>query len=175
MHKKIDAAEIMKDIKRGLGDVPIMEKYDLAPAEYMKILDKLRTLRGGEGKEAARRLSSADWTTIGFEARRTRRCYLILSVFAYDRTRPEIRGQVQDLTENGFQLNGAPFKPKEIREFIFQSDVTEGYLTPFSLKAQCKWTSPDGSVSGFEIIKISGPDMQELENLIDLMAICDVQ
>jgi hypothetical protein len=175
MKKKIDAVEIMQDIKSGLGDVPVMEKYDLAPSEYIRILEKLQTLKGGEGQEAARRLSSADWNTIGFEARRTRRCYLVLSVLAYDSREPETRGLVQDLTEKGFQITGPGFQPKEIREFVFQSEASLGYWVPFVVKAQCKWTSTEPTVSGFEIVKISPKDLEELKKLIDLMAICDIQ
>ncbi|MBI5248943.1 MAG: hypothetical protein HY912_05560 [Desulfomonile tiedjei] len=179
MKKKIDAAEIMKDIKRGLGDVPIMEKYELAPTEYMSILEKLRSLKGLEGQEVARRLLKGDWSTVGFDARRTRRCYLILSVLARDLTDTEIRGQVQDLTERGFQLAGVAARAGVTREFILQSETTDGYLMPFVLKAQCRWSGTDsvtGSpVSGFEIIQISMHDMEELQKLIDLMTICDRQ
>ncbi len=178
MNKKIDATEITKDIKRGLGDIPIMEKYELSPAEYMKILEKLQALKGTEGREASIRLSSGDWSTIDFEPRRTRRCYLVLSVFARDAKNPEIRGQVQDLTEKGFQIKGVAAKSGETREFIFQSGATRGHLIPFLVKAQCKWTKSDATpspVSGFEILNISNSDEEELRKLIDLMAICDPQ
>lgn len=179
MKKKMDAPEIIRDIKKGLGDVPIMEKYELSPAEYMRILEKLRDLKAVEGHEVARRLTSGDRTTIGFEARRTRRCYLFFPVTACDVSRPEITGQVQDLAEKGFQVADMAARSGEIIEFTVRSDAPDHYLQPFSLAAKCRWSRRDPStgmpVSGFEIVKISRSDMEELQKLIEFMTICDVQ
>ena len=43
--KKLFVEDIIKDINAGLGDIPIMEKYDISSGQLMDILERLNNVR----------------------------------------------------------------------------------------------------------------------------------
>lgn len=177
MKKQIDVALVISDINSGLGDVPIMEKHGLSPTEYVGILERLRTVQAIRNQDAARRLSSVSRSAGGLQERRAPRCYLVLSIRAFDVNQSDLCGQVEDLTEKGFKILGINAKPGERREFTIAVEKVEDYVVPFSFQAICRWVGTDSetkaAVSGFQITEIARRDLEQLRKLIDLAAICD--
>lgn len=175
---RIRLGDIVRDIQSGLGDVPIMEKYGIRPADYIDILQRLKGVRAvderylegriGHGEEAA----DADR-----ESRRLPRCYLVAEVRVVDLLDRNVRGEVLDLTEQGCKVRGIECQVGEKRRFRVEAEGYPGDALDCSFAALCrwgKWEQDEGSyVAGFEITDLSAKDRKNLQGVIRLLTIAD--
>ena len=175
--KRINVADIMRDIRRGLGDVPIMEKYDIAPSEYMNILERLNKSQQLRGSNLEARMIKLRTGLEKEDTREAPRCYLVVMVRVADSTNPARKGVVLDLSENGCQVAGIQCHVGEIKKFRIQIEGVEGQSVQCRFTAECRWEKKnpaDGSaLAGFEIKNISQIDREHLHNIIELIALCD--
>lgn len=160
---------ILDDIQAGMGDVPIMEKYQLSPADLMAILLELGHPGTEEsvGVEQKVRVFQDDAT--GSEMRVLPRNYLTLSLTIYDAVDHTIAGVINDITENGLQIEGIPASVGELRSFMIPCDMFPGD-PPIEFDAECRWIgrleANNQSVAGFEITMISDEAAEQLLKLI---------
>jgi len=135
-NKRIKLGDIVKDIKSGLGDVPVMEKYDLRPADYLKILEKLRKAQTVPESDLDSRIN--EWKTKGGkkdDLRETPRCYLVVTVRVSDARDHNVQGQLLDLSEKGCRLAGVPCTVGQTRKLRLEVEVSEGQFLG------CKFTA----------------------------------
>lgn len=98
---KLYAKSILRDIQQGLGDVPIMEKYQITPSEYMSVLEQFKHI----GIARKRRALVAQSVSHDLpHMRALPRCYIFREVCVFDAKAPGKEGKVNDMTENGVQL-----------------------------------------------------------------------
>lgn len=176
--KRIKLGDIVKDIKLGLGDVPVMEKYDLRPADYLKILEKLRKAQTVPEAELDDRIS--EWKSREGkkdDLREGPRCYLIVTVKVSDAKDHNIQGQLLDLSEKGCRLAGVPCAVGQTRKLRLEVEVSEGQFLGCKFTAQCRWEKKDDTdgscLTGFEITHILPSDAENLQQISKLLAICD--
>jgi hypothetical protein len=183
--KKAKLAAIIKDLKRGLGDVPIMEKYGIRPGEYQEILEILSQNGTLNAEDLACRITQPetppeDLIEVELEPenedpRQDRRCYLITHVRVIDAEHRGVQGQLLDLSKFGCQVAGIPCLVGESRELQVEAEVSDGECIRSRFTAECRWEKQEhgSSIAGFEITRISTEDNETLELISQLMAICD--
>lgn len=168
---------IIHDIRSGLGDIPIMEKYQISPAEFMEILTKLQEVDAVQSEEIERLVTNLRKQSDVSEMRSTPRNYLVFTTSVYDAHDASISGVINDISESGLQVEGISVEVDESRSFVIRSDVfTVG--APITFDAECKWFRPSGPegrhVAGFEITMISDSSLEQLRKLIQQLSLGDL-
>ena len=160
---------ILADIRAGMGDVPIMEKYRLSPADLMAILLEFGHLRTGESVGEEQKMRTLRKDVSDTEMRVLPRNYLTLSLSVHDAADHSISGVINDITENGLQIEGIPANVGEIRSFVISCDMFPGD-PPIVFDAECRWIGQLEAnkqfVAGFEITMISDEAAEQLLKLI---------
>lgn len=168
--------KIVADLESGLGDVPIMEKYHLSPAELMMIIQKLSDNDAVKPAAVKSRLEALKRTAAPSEMRSVPRNYLVFSIPIHDSEDPSIAGLVNDISENGLQVEGIETQEHEVRSFVIDSDQFSA-TSPVSFDAECRWVRKDETnghfIAGFEITAISEGSLKNLGRLIKQLTIGD--
>ncbi len=174
--RALPVERIMDEIREGMGDIPIMEKYGLSPEEYVEVVEKLKGLR--------MRLPSSDFVRPpGPEVRRkpvqrraVPRGYMLFNSSVYDAHRPGVKGTLLDISERGVQITGIKTKVGDVRTLV----IGRERYTPdseLSFGAVCRWfreTDETGEcVAGFEIARMSADARRRLRKLLQELAFCE--
>lgn len=173
---KIDLEELSQDVRSGLGDVPIMEKYHLDPGEYKWLLEKLKELSAIDSGEFHHRMLVREGDRDKIQKRAIPRNYLLYNIPIYDMANLSVHGVVTDLTKEGLQVLGIEAQVDEVRTFLVRSDLFKE-TTSFGFEAVCKWRETDivsgRPFGGFEITSISRAALRELTKITNVLAVCE--
>lgn len=174
--RRIDIEEISQDVRSGLGDVPIMEKYHLDPGEYRWLLEKLKEFDAIDSEDFHNRMLARQSEMDAVQKRAIPRNYLLYNIAVYDATNLNLRGVVTDLTKEGLQVLGINAQVGETRSFLIRTDLFPS-TTSFGFDALCRWTRTDrvsGEPSaGFEITSISRPALRELSKITSVLGVSE--
>lgn len=161
---KAKLARILKDIRSGMIDSQIMKKHKLSSTELRDIFKQL--LEAGE-ITLPEVFDRPVWYDPGIEteiARRIPRQRLAFLLPVHDVTRPQVKGWVGDITEEGLGVHGLRASPGDIvRLAITPLKPLEGNEIQF--EAECRWASEDAAgrpSTGFQIRKISRQGLERL-------------
>jgi hypothetical protein len=170
--RSINTGEILKDIQSGMGDIPIMEKYQISPTELLTILKKLQEAKALKHAEVEVRQKFLQAQVS--QKRVLPRGYTLFSVQVHDATNLAVKGIVNDITEKGLQVAGITTRVGETRTFLIRSDVFT-IQPPIVLEAACRWIKRRDAfgeyVAGWEITKISRSDLGGLRELVERLTI----
>jgi hypothetical protein len=156
---------IRADVQNGLGDVVIMEKYQITPSELKAVKTEMLDLRAGGSPKLLNRKSGRR------ERRMIPRYIPLYNIMIYDANNPKTCGAINDISLSGVQVAGVATRVHETRTFIIKSE-------PFFINqnlaftAECRWIgrNPNNSpIAGFEITEISSTHSKELSNLINAL------
>ena len=168
--RKISAKTILKDIKEGLDDWALMEKYKLSSENLHKVLRELVKKKKISQGELDYRNQLGQVATDVEDLRELPRNYPALSVTVYDGTDVQQKGVVRDITTEGIGVIGIDADVGDKRTFV----IDMGKLTDFDkfeFEAECRWVkqaSLDGQcIAGFHITSISDQSRRNLTDLID--------
>ncbi len=168
---------IIGEIRGGLGDVPIMEKYGLSPEEYIEILENLKGQRIRQPPGELEQPSEAEVRRKPAQRRAVPRCYMVFNRSISDVDNPGVKGIVVDISERGVQITGIETRVGEVRTFVIGNDR----FSPDSelgFEAVCRWFNPgDASgecMAGFEIARISAAARNRLRKLLQELTFCEV-
>jgi hypothetical protein len=174
--RKIPAYELASDIRMGLSNSELMEKYHLSVAGLASIFKKLVQARVIEKSEVQRRMEPGDDTADLDQMRKVPRCYPVVPIPVVDLSDMQQEGILRDLTEKGIQVEGIHAEAGQTKNLLVQADAFTGTL-PFTLETCCKWIKPRNAgkrpLAGFEITSISEADLELLRGTIELFAFCD--
>ncbi len=175
--RKIEMSRIMADLKEGMGDVPVMEKYQISPTELMSILVKLKDAKALSKSHIPERIKALRPRVEAQQNRGRPRNYLLYELPIYETYSADIAGTVIDITEKGVQVTGIEAVVDETRNFLIDSTETVTVKTPLIFEAQCRWTRQNGSEgvpeAGFEITNIAPECLDELRTLIENLTVAD--
>ena len=173
---RIDAQAILADIRSGLGDVPIMEKYDLSPSLYRKILETLRSKGVATFADLRDRMKAVAVPTEDNEKRAARRNYILYDMPVYNANEPGAIGTLNDISDVGLQVSGMDVEVNDLVTLLIRSDGFDVH-SPFTLDAICRWVDREMDTgrptAGFEIMSILGRDERELRKLVEELAVPD--
>jgi len=170
-----DVSSILHDIRAGMGDVPIMEKYGLSPRLYSLILERLRGNRELSEEDLAGRIQLPEAEVSEPDRRDRRRAYLLYAIpvcSAYD---PANQGLLNDISRTGFQVTGMNVEVDEIGSYVIRSDVLYRHRV-ITVDAICRWTARDSAgdtVSGFEISTMDAQSQEDLGTLIQELSVSE--
>ena len=173
-HKKtIHAKDIVRDIRNGLCDAELMEKYHLTARGLQSAFDKLIKNRIISIQELYGRPTDEDDTVIIDDSFRPPRHYLAVTVPIYDPERPEVKGKLRDITDRGLGVIGIESRVGEAKSFVIPCRKFLK-LENIWFEAECLWSDPatetEPTVAGFQIVNISAENMTRLRQLIKFVS-----
>ncbi len=171
--REISQPQIVHDIRSGMTETQLMEKYELSSWGLQRVLGKLLAAGAINWEEMAiLSLNSDDSVTLR-DMRQHERSYPLVSMAVYERTKPMIKGRVFDLSEKGLGVIGIPSEVDELKTLTIASDELKVF-EPFTVQATCRWFKQGdlniACIAGFAITRIEEPALEQLRELLDSMA-----
>ncbi len=171
--RTIKASEIVRDLRSGMSDHELMEKYQLTVRGLESLFRKLEESKAVRRSELYGRFSSFEDTVDLESTRKFSRSFLALPLRIYEQGNPENGGELLDAIEKGVGVRGLTVPSGQSARLVIASGGFVG-LQDISFDAICRWgkQGDDGAwMSGFEIVTISEPDLQNLKKLIRGLAL----
>jgi hypothetical protein len=167
--KKIKVIDLVNDIREGLSDTALANKYQLS---YRGLQSALRKLVYGQfvtqAELDARPGCGADTVEID-DMRKVLRSFPALAVAIHDEKNPEKKGVVVNITEKGVGTTGILTKVDEVKSLVVQVGQYSEF-DPIRFEAKCRWFKQKGAnrncTAGFEITNISEKALKELRDFI---------
>ncbi len=171
----VKAKEIVNDLRDGMVDSQLMEKYGLSPKGLQSVFKKLVDAKAIRPTELYNRAPIVAEDTADVESiREELREFVEVMVPIQDSTDPTNTGAIHDLSQNGLGVSGLKAKRGETKTLVVLADNFFP-VDPFSLEGVCRWvkrTESQGIIeSGFRITAISEENRAHLEELIRLLRI----
>ena len=173
----IKAGDLVRDIRSGLTEAQIMEKYKLSHVGIRSAFNKL--VEAGvmaAGEIYGRSEGLADTVAIE-QVRGESREYIEVILQIHEIGCPQVKGAVRDISERGVGVRGIAAKPDDKKTFLLNSDRFFS-IGPLVFEAVCKWSKKDEEsgecVAGFEITKINDRTLLELRELLRLISFKEV-
>ncbi len=171
--RKISRPQIVHDIRSGMTEAQLMEKYDLSSWQTQKVLAKL--LPGGAitWEEVAILSLNRDSLTPR-DMRQCQRRYPLVSVIVYEQIKPIVKGRVLNISERGLGVMGIRSEVDDLKTLTVAPEGLR-LFDPFTLKAACRWFKQGHlgitCTAGFAITHIGEPGLEQLQNLLESMAV----
>jgi hypothetical protein len=176
LKRRIPANSVVKDIRSGMSNSDLMDKYQLSMRGLTSVFNKLMDAKFCTRKELLLRMPPGEDTADLDEMRDVARCYPVIRIPVIDLADLRSEGYVRDLTEKGIQVSGVQAKVGDTKNFLIQADAFAAIL-PFTLEAHCRWVKPDAlpglTVSGYEISGISDTNLASLKKAVEVFTFCD--
>ena len=174
--RKIIAEHIVKDIRSGVSDESLMEKYMLSERGLNKVFRKLLDHEAMNAAELSPRIASyVDLSSLDYLRESTPK-ELVCLVPIYEEDLQDARGSVCELTEKSVGVTGIEAAVNDLKKLVIPADEFFS-VSPFSFQAACRWVEQrnEGAepVAGFEITDISDENYQRLRQLIRLLRLPD--
>ena len=174
--RKIPARTFVDDMRSGMPDSALMEKYKLTARGLHSAFRKLLAADVIQPSELVGRHSEYDETIDVDDIRALQRYRVDFPLPIYDSDNPESSGIVSDITVMGVGIKGLHTEVGDIKEFLIPADQFF-QVDPIEFKARCRWLKLDNSdgesVSGFEIMKVSKGNLAGLRKLIQGLTLPD--
>jgi len=167
--RNVESFDIADDVRSGMADFELMEKYKLSPGGLEKAVDALVKNRAIKPEELHKRSESQDDSVFLESLREVPRHILAIAVEIYELGRPGVKGKLRDITDMGLGITGVDARQGETKTFVVP---TEGFLDgePIVFQAQCIWSHRDNATAegtaGFQITGISPRSLEDLRKLI---------
>lgn len=165
---KIKGRDILNDIRSGMTDEELMEKYEMSSQALESAWGQLCS-SGLISREdlLSRSTESAEGENTTATSRLPRD-YLVVQVPIYDVGDPETKGVIRDLTEEGIGIIGIGARLDDVKTLVILTDNSRR-VDKIVFGAKCRWVkkdSEDGYVSGFRITNITKENLGKLRRLI---------
>jgi hypothetical protein len=165
---KIKGRDILNDIRSCMTDEELMEKYEMSFRALQSAFEQLLASGLITKKELRSRSIQGPDNVTTTVTRRLPRDYLMVQVPIYDVGRPEARGVIRDLTEEGIGIIGIEAGLDEMKTLAILTGI--GRLADkIVIEAKCRWAKMDSErqyVCGFRITNITKENLEKLRRLI---------
>lgn len=171
----VNAKDIIADIRSGLDDAALMQKYKLTSKGLQSAFTKLISSRLMTVEEIyGQRRSEDEDTVIIDDIALIQKHFLTITAPIHEQGRPELEGRLCEITERGLTVSGMEARIGEIklfavpcREFLKVDEI--------AFEAKCLWSNRDrGSrewSAGFQITKIDRQALAQLRELIQILTL----
>ncbi len=172
--RRIPARIIIEDIRNGMTGSALMEKYQISPEGLQLLLRKLIEARALRKADLVAQSIDTTVTTEMSAARTLPRNYMFFTIPVFDVDDLYTEGIVNDITEQGLQVEGIVTEVGDSRTFLIRADeFTDVY--PFAFEAVCRWVKYDSDadlpMAGFEIVNISDGGRDQIRRLVQLLTL----
>jgi uncharacterized protein (DUF433 family) len=174
--QQIDAGDIVKDIRAGMTDSELMEKYQLSSEGLRFALQTLTDTKVIALDELYGASPTVHDTVFVENMRELPRHYLAIAVEIYESKHPRIRGMLTNVNEKGVAATGMSARVGESKTLLIPAgDFIEA--DPILFEAECRWAREEKETgewaAGFQITKISENCMEDLRRLIQALPFFD--
>lgn len=179
LQREIRAKDIVRDLRNGLSNPELMEKYKVTAKGLTSAFKKLV----GAGLLTERELDGR-WpvtldscsTVVESPARVDSRARLDFPLPVYNTDDPSVRGVLADVSESGLGVTG--LNAREGEEMTLVVPVNELFnADPFVVRVRCRWTEGNDPSrephTGFQVSPESQPALNELCRLIQSLTLED--
>jgi hypothetical protein len=170
--RQIIAREVVEDIRSGMSRSGLIEKYLLTSKALEELVNVLVDVNAVSEDEIFGDLYFPCGKIQLGNGRSFFRYQVNFDAPVYDLARPEIHGQVRDLTLMGIGIEGLRSDVDDIRNLVILGDPF-GEVVPVEFEAICRWTRFDENSgkyrAGFQVTKISPENFTELKKFIRLV------
>jgi len=167
--RRIKGIDVVTDVRGGMTDPQLMDKYRLSAKGLQSVFKKLLDADVISRDELVHRIPAFDDTATLDYLRLSPRHELVCLLPIYERRRPESRGTVCDMTETSVGITGIAAKVDDVRTFVVPADEFFR-VNPFSFEGTCRWVRPGPAseefMTGFEVTSISETEREDLKELI---------
>jgi hypothetical protein len=171
--RRIDIDKIIKDLKTGDGDVPVMEKYGLTPREIIVIKQTFLPPVSGEDAQPQERQGDAITLPEFSDRRAMQRREPFYQINILDESDSKNIGTISDIHTQGLATANLIVQTGQAKTLVIRSKPFNIYAT-FRFKARCRWSTVNESgafIAGFQITDISRGAVSELTRLIDHLTV----
>lgn len=171
--RRVKATEIVSDIRFGMNNRQLLEKYQVSLNKLQHIFWQLLDAHALEQSELEPLISIPNIRINVEKRRKAHRNLVFIKLPIFDLENLLDEGTVVDISETGLQISGLPTKVGDSKEFLVQADYFAD-MFPFVLRAKCVWSSKttDGYLSsGFEITNITEGALEEIRKLTSMLTI----
>jgi hypothetical protein len=169
----IKANEIVSDIRSGMTNRELMDKYRVSEDSLRNLLRKLVVMRAIQTSEVQALLASSPQELIFHDRRKEQRYDVFVELPIYDMDNLLDDGQVLDISGKGLRVAGLSTYVGNKKDFLIQPDHFVNVL-PFVFEAECVWVSQikgEPGIAGLKITHISRRSLEELEKIIRALTI----
>jgi hypothetical protein len=167
--RRIVAGELVHDLRSGMGETELMEKYRLSPKGLQRLFERL--VDSGVVTHAELYEISASYRARidGFRGRRHNRAYLTVPLPIYD-TQSFASGLLRDISREGFRVVGMEATVGDIRTFEIPLDIFM-QADPLLVVGECRWVASRGQdkkyiVAGYKMSNFSVADENAVRKFI---------
>jgi hypothetical protein len=173
--RKIMAKDVVVDVRAGLSNAELMEKYQLSSAGLQSVFDKLVAAEALLDQElTCRRLDDSDPSCEMSAPDEAARSYVMFRLPIYDLDDLTVEGLIHDISEKDLMVEGISVQVGEVKRLLIQADEFAD-VYPFTFDAICRSVEERGSAEGFaavfEITSISGVGRGELRKLCRVLGL----
>ena len=170
---RIRIEEIVQDVRSGMSEYDLMDKYGLSSRGLQSAFRKLIAAKALRFEEMCGTSSGHEDTCELIESRRLSRNYVVFELPVVDVDDGNNSGWIRDLNERGLKVGGLKSSQGAVMRLLIVPEVED--FVPIDFEAQCQWVSidgrPGGSLAGFRITGISPKNLDQLRELIEFMTI----
>lgn len=173
--RSIKASEIVADIRSGMTNHNLIDKYHVSLVKLQHIFRQLLDARAIERSELEPLLSIPQERLDVGKRRRLHRSYVFVKLPIFDLENLLNQGTIVDISEKGFQASEIPARVGDRKQFLVQADYFADVF-PFVFEAKCLWSSKLQDrpwFAGFEIMSISNEGLAQLRKLISMLTISE--
>lgn len=174
-HKReLEAKDLIFDIRAGMTDSQIMEKYRLSFKGLQSALRKLLNVQAISPEELYERLPLYEVMTVD-DMRQLVRAPLEFDLPIYEMNNPSSEGRVRNVTEQGVGVAGIEVRVGDTKTLTIEASEIAAF-DAIAFNAQCRWVKKKVSgeyVAGFEITRITKENLDRLRQLIQGIGLDD--
>jgi uncharacterized protein (DUF433 family) len=120
--RRIDTKELVTDIRSGVTDVELMEKYKLSSRGLQRVFAKLVDSGAVMADDISGRSIAYDDSVALKRGRGSIRALPILSIDIHEKSNPQIIGRIKDLSEVGVGVRGLEAQVGELKSLLVVPD-----------------------------------------------------
>ncbi len=170
--RQLNGRHILNDLRSGMGDSGLQEKYKISRKSLQTIFKKLVACKAVSHSELYQRSPSYRDRIDRIREREHPRADLAVRVPIYD-IGSGARGVLRDISETGLRVAGIECIVGQTKAFQIPIDMFM-QAEPLLVIAECKWTDVIGMhrtypVAGFAIMDLSETDRLVLRNFIQFL------
>ena len=165
----IKAGDIVRDIRSGMSDWQLIEKYEISAIGLRQLFKQLLEAKALHVSELQGRYAlHKDSVTLG-DLRSAARDSVSFPLAIHEYNEPDNKGLICDLSANGLKIKGVSVKIGEVKTLVVPADQLL-VISPIVFEATCRWVHREGHegnlYSGFDINQVTSGSWRDLQTLV---------
>ncbi len=165
--RKIKAGEAVKDIRSGMTDSELMEKYKISAIGLRQLFKQLLEAKAIQFSELRARNAPYEDAADLDDFRSSLRDQVTFPLTIYEEINPNNKGMISDISRTGLRIGGVSARTGEVKTFVVPAEHSD-LNSPVIFQAVCKWVqaeSDSGDSSGFDLVKVLSGNWGDLQIL----------